>query len=78
MQTPYKYRNIHQHIQEQLHTTLQETTIEIQWIPGHTNYKWNELADKLAKKAAEMWLLPRNRALEQLSRNFRPSLDGIT
>ena len=31
-------------------------TTQLLWIPGHTNNKWNDLGDSLAKKAAKSWL----------------------
>ena len=55
-QTPYKYKDIYQEIQERLAELTIEIKIHIDWIPGHTNNKWNDKADELAKAATQLWL----------------------
>ena len=53
---PKKYNQICQQILEQIHTLRnQEYIIEIDWIPGHTENKWNDKADTLAKIGASSW-----------------------
>ena len=68
---PNKYGKIYQAIKEVLVPTKQ--TIMLQWIPGHTNNKWNDKADELAKLATTLWQKPPgNRSLPR--RHFRPDL----
>ncbi len=47
-------------------TIINKLKIKIKWIPGHTDNKWNDKADSLAKEAAAEWLteldLPVDRA----------------
>ena len=54
---PFKYKEIVQEIQEKIweHTIRKKKTLELIWIPGHTDNSWNDLADSLAKKAAHYW-----------------------
>ena len=51
--TPYKYAEKIQKI-KQLMTAVQNhgSQIILWWIPGHTDNKWNDIADALAKRAA--------------------------
>ncbi len=34
--------------------------LKFEWIPGHTDNKFNDIVDKLAKEAANSWLPPTN------------------
>ena len=54
---PYHYSRTCQKIQEErTKLTKKEIKHEITWITGHTKYRWNEKADKLAKEAANSWV----------------------
>ena len=53
---PHKYAETIQKIEETKQTLREKNiTPDIIWIPGHTDNKWNDRADELAKKAANMW-----------------------
>ena len=58
---PRKYSTIYQKIQELKRQIKQSYEINIKWIPGHTDNKWNDRADSLAKKATLLHL-PGNRS----------------
>ena len=59
--TPPKYANICQKIEELRKEMRQRYRVDIKWIPGHTNNKWNDEADRLAKEATKLHL-PGNRS----------------
>ena len=74
-QVPYKYSETIQNIREQQNKIEQYMTTEINWIPGHTDNKWNDKADELAKTATKLWLKqpPVSRSLDGM---LRPSGPG--
>lgn len=60
---PFKYTNIVFEIKKLLNKLNNiNINIKFHWIPGHTNNKWNDKADFLAKAAAKSWTPPNSRA----------------
>ena len=59
--TPPKYADICHKIKELRKEVQQKYRMDIKWIPGHTNNKWNDEADRLAKEATKLHL-PGNRS----------------
>ena len=54
--TPYKYAKAIQATRENTVAAKHAgVNFNFVWIPGHTNYRWNEEADALAKEAAKSW-----------------------
>ena len=79
--TPHKYHQVCQTILENIHQIKNNhIDINIEWIPGHTDNKWNDRADALAKYAAYTWVRaqpPIHRSLGHwLPRQFSPSRQG--
>ena len=72
---PWKYSDVYQRIQEELIHNKEEH-LTIQWMPGHTDNKYNDKADELAKIATTLpHSPPGNRSLDGLPiRHFRPCL----
>ena len=64
---PTKYSNICQEIMENLQELRNdEIYMEVDWMPGHTENQWNDIADTLAKQGALCWTgysPPRSRSL---------------
>ena len=73
--TPWKYSNVYQEIKEEM-ILNNHKHITLKWIPGHTNNRYNDKADQLAKIATTYPLNPPvTRSLDGLSiRSFRPRL----
>ena len=73
---PWKYSKVYQQIKQEM-TINNNEHIKLRWIPGHTNNRYNDIADQLAKIAATSSPKPPgNRSLNGLSiRSFRPSLN---
>ena len=58
--TPYKYAKECQNIYAETHKLwAKNKNVDIKWIPGHTGNKWNDIVDRLAKKAAKTWVQQR-------------------
>ena len=56
---PKKYAGQLQQIHSQLtQNNKKGSNVNIEWIPGQTGNTWNELADKMAKKATNDWTTP--------------------
>ena len=58
---PKRYASIYQKIKEIKTKLDQICKIQIDWIPGHTDNKWNDEADRIAKIATQLHL-PGNRS----------------
>ncbi len=57
---PLKYKIIIQEINECLYyiNNIMKIKTYFHWIPGHTDNKYNDIVDKLAKEAANSWVDP--------------------
>ena len=54
-QLPEKYAEDVYRIQQKITQLGYEgIQVDVHWIPGHTDHKWNDLADTLAKEAAKL------------------------
>ena len=77
---PYKYAAIIQQIyNKEAALNRKGKPITIKWIPGHTDYEGNDIADLIAKKATKLWVNPETQV--SISFDILPSLralDGST
>eukprot|EP01084_Bolivina_argentea_P021730 40380_1 len=67
---PKKYKNLIQEINEKIYilNNIKNIQHNLIWIPGHTDNKYNDKVDKLAKEAAREWPLS-SQQQQQLSSN---------
>ena len=75
---PTKYTEIMQNINELIYNIEnKDIQLDFYWIPGHTDNKWNDEVDRLAKEAAALWTPadnPNSSSLQPISRSH--SLDS--